>query len=120
MSKLALTVRIPPDYNRQTWANILSQIQTQVNNLSEGSISASFNAFTSRPTTGTYAQGDFIKNSKPAALGNSPNQYIVAGWICIVSGEPGTWTECRFLIGNDTINTFAGSIAFTGAAPTVT
>jgi exoribonuclease R len=31
MSKLHLTVRIPPDYDRQTWFGILSDIEKQVN-----------------------------------------------------------------------------------------
>lgn len=119
MSKLFLTVRIPPDYNRQAWHDILSQVEKQVNSLSEGAIAGHYNAFTSAPNTSTYAQGDFVRNSKPTVLGTAPDTYIVFGWTCVASGTPGTWTECRFAVGNDTINPFVGSITFSGATPTV-
>lgn len=36
------------------------------------------------PTTGPWNRGDIILNSEASAAGN-------AGWICIVSGTPGTW-----------------------------
>jgi len=119
MSKLFLTVRIPPDYNRQAWFDILRQIERQVNGLSEGFIEAHYSSFTSAPTSGTHNQGDFIRNSTPNVLGEAPTQYIIHGWVCVASGEPGTWKECRFSIGNDTIFPSAGSITFTGFAPTV-
>lgn len=80
----------------------LRQIQKQLNSLSEGSITASYAANTAPPTTGNnkvYAQGDFIKNSKPAVLGSTGSQYVVTGWICTVGGTPGTWVACRSLTG---------------------
>ena len=39
---------------------------------------------TAAPTTGTYAVGDKVENSVPAAGG-----YI--GWVCVTAGTPGTW-----------------------------
>ncbi|OPY78627.1 MAG: Pectate lyase superfamily protein [Syntrophorhabdus sp. PtaU1.Bin153] len=36
------------------------------------------------PTTGTWALGDIIYNSSPAAA-----SYI--GWVCVTAGAPGTW-----------------------------
>lgn len=36
------------------------------------------------PTTGTWAVGDIVYNTSPAASG-----YI--GWVCVTSGTPGTW-----------------------------
>jgi hypothetical protein len=39
---------------------------------------------TAAPTTGTYAQGDMVWNSAPAA-GGTP------GWMCVTGGSPGTW-----------------------------
>ena len=36
------------------------------------------------PTTGTWAQGDVVFNTAPAA-GGTP------GWVCVTSGTPGTW-----------------------------
>lgn len=39
---------------------------------------------TAAPTTGTYAVGDMVFNSAPAAGG-------VPGWTCVSAGTPGTW-----------------------------
>jgi hypothetical protein len=65
--------------------DVLAQIITQLNGISEGSVSATHNAMTAAPTTGTWNQGDFIRNKTPS--GGSP----VLGFICTVSGTPGTW-----------------------------
>jgi hypothetical protein len=39
------------------------------------------------PVTGTWALGDTVYNTAPAATG--PSGYI--GWVCTVAGAPGTW-----------------------------
>lgn len=39
---------------------------------------------TSAPTVGTYAVGDVVYNSAPAAGGTM-------GWVCVTAGTPGTW-----------------------------
>jgi hypothetical protein len=39
---------------------------------------------TAAPTTGTWAIGDQILNTAPAASGN-------IGWVCVTAGTPGTW-----------------------------
>ena len=52
------------------------------------------------PTTGDYAQGDFVRNSTPAEAGTAGSKYIVMGWLCTVSGSPGTFVACRALTGN--------------------
>jgi hypothetical protein len=78
----------------------LREHATQVNNLSEGKLSAVYNAYTADPTTGTWNQGDFIRNSAPSELGSGGSKYVIFGWICTVSGTPGTWLQCRFLTGN--------------------
>lgn len=36
------------------------------------------------PTTGTWARGDIVWHSSPAASGN-------IGWVCTAAGTPGTW-----------------------------
>ena len=41
---------------------------------------------TAAPTTGTWAQGDYVRNSSPAV--GQPK-----GWICTVAGTPGTWVS---------------------------
>lgn len=119
MSKLFLTGRIPHEYNRQVFMDILRQIEVQVNSLSEGRISSNYNAYSDSPDSGSHQRGDFVKNSNIVELGDAPNKYIIYGWICTSSGTPGTWRECRFTIGNDVISPSHGSITFTGYAPTV-
>lgn len=75
-------------------------IGQQVNALTEGRISAIYNASTAAPTAGSYVQGDFIRNSAPAEAGTAGSKYVKFGWVCVSSGTPGTWVECRFLTGN--------------------
>lgn len=79
---------------------LLRDAATQVNGLSEGRITATYNAYTAAPATGVWAQGDFLRNSAPSELGSSSSKYVILGWICTVSGEPGTWLQCRTLTGN--------------------
>lgn len=84
MSKLSIYRRIPPQYDVKTFADVLRQVEQQVNSLSEGRISARHASMTSAPTTGEWALGDIVWNSAPSSAG-----YI--GWVCTVSGTPGTW-----------------------------
>lgn len=78
----------------------LRDLAQQVNQLSEGQMVARYNAATAAPTTGNWAQGDFIANAEPAELGAVGSMYVIRGWICTASGEPGTWVECRYLTGS--------------------
>lgn len=80
--------------------SLFRDISQQVNAISEGSIAGVTNAYTSAPSAGTWAQGDFIKNSQPSESGTAGSKYIVLGWVCTVSGTPGTWLACRSLTGN--------------------
>lgn len=95
--KLNKTPRKPVDADTDAWYR---QVAQQVNALSEGAIAANYNAQTAAPTTGTYAQGDIIKNSTPAEAGSAASKYVVTGWICTVGGTPGTWLQMRTLTGN--------------------
>jgi hypothetical protein len=65
--------------------DLLAKICAQLNGLTEGQLAAVTNATTAAPTTGTYAQGDYIRNTAPA--GATPT----LGWVCTVAGTPGTW-----------------------------
>lgn len=65
-------------------------ISQKVNAIADGRITAIDNAQTSVPTTGKWRQGDFVRNSTPSVITSTPN-YVVLGWECIASGEPGTW-----------------------------
>jgi hypothetical protein len=80
--------------------SLFRDVSRQVNSLSQGSIAASFSAYTAAPTTGLWAQGDYIRNSGPTEGGSLLSKYVVLGWVCTVGGTPGTWLECRALTGN--------------------
>jgi hypothetical protein len=95
--KLNKTPRKPVDADTDLWYR---QVAQQVNALSEGLISASYTASTTVPTSGTWTQGDFVKNATPVEAGTAASKYVVAGWICVASGTPGTWVQARFLTGN--------------------
>lgn len=61
---------------------------------------AVYNAATAAPTTGTWQQGDTVRNRTPTELGTAGSKYVVTGWTCIASGTPGTWVQNRTLTGN--------------------
>lgn len=73
------------------------QAATQINGLSEGRIAAATNASTSPPTAGQWMQGDTLRNSAPVEEGSPA--YVVLGWVCVQSGEPGDWREIRAMTG---------------------
>lgn len=98
--KLTLDVRLPYEYSRGVIAELMRDIQNQVNAISEGRQVGYYTAATAIPTTGTYGHGDFLLNSAPSELGGVGNKYIIHGWRCTAAGTPGTWKECRFLTGN--------------------
>ena len=78
---------------------VLLGFAKQVNAVSEGRITGHHNAATSAPTTGLYQRGDYLRNSAPAVLGAAGSQYVIKGWLCTASGEPGTWVQDRGLTG---------------------
>lgn len=55
---------------------------------------------TAAPTADTYLLGDYVKNTAPAEVGSGGSKYVVAGWICVAAGTPGTWVDDRRLTGN--------------------
>ncbi len=98
MSRLNTTPRV--GVNDPILQRELREHATQVNNLTEGRIAAVTNATTAAPTTGPNQQGDFVRNSAPAELGSASSKYVIFGWVCVASGTPGTFVQCRFLTGN--------------------
>lgn len=78
----------------------LREHATQINLISEGRIVGFYTALTAAPTSGTWLQGDSVKNTAPSELGTAGSKYVVEGWICTVSGTPGTWLPKRCLTGN--------------------
>jgi hypothetical protein len=51
------------------------------------------------PATG-WTRGDRRWNKVPSELGTAGSKYVLQGWICTVTGTPGTWVEMRSLTGN--------------------
>jgi hypothetical protein len=104
--RLAIDARLPVQADaeverlRRQLADQLGQHASQVNLLTEGRISAVHSAMGAPPSTGIWAQGDFIRNAMPSETGSTGNKYVIAGWLCVTSGTPGAWVACRFLTGN--------------------
>ena len=78
---------------------VLPGFAKQINAVSEGRIAGHHNAATSAPVAGLYQQGDYLRNSAPAVLGTAGSRYVIKGWVCVASGEPGTWAQDRGLTG---------------------
>lgn len=76
----------------------------QVNDLTEGRISAVTNAASAVPTTGTWQQGDFVRNLAPSEAGTAGSKYVVTGWLRLTSGSNNVlntdWVATRSLTGN--------------------
>lgn len=91
------------DYARNlnfTLSRLFRSIAQKVNQIGDGRLNGSDLVAATVPTTGTYAAGDFIRNSAPAELGSASSKYCVIGWICVAGGTPGTLLQCRVLTGN--------------------
>jgi hypothetical protein len=83
-----------------TLSRLFRNISAKVNQIGDGRLVGSDLVAASIPTTGTYAAGDFIRNSAPVEAGGAGSKYVVIGWYCEVGGSPGTIKQCRFLTGN--------------------
>lgn len=90
------------DYSQLNFvlARLFRSIATKVNGLADGRLAQIDNALTAAPTSGTWAKGDFVRNSNPSEAGAAASKYVVYGFLCTASGTPGTWVQCRFLTGN--------------------
>lgn len=95
---------LPATGDMTQWGFTLSRlfrgIATKVNGMADGRLAQIDNARTAAPTTGTWAKGDFVRNSNPSELGAASSKYVIHGWIATVGGTPGTWVACRYLTGN--------------------
>ena len=94
--RISTTPRAQVDQETARW---MREVAKQINALSEGRAVALYQSASSVPTTGTYAQGDFVANNTPTELGTAGSKYVIDGWKCVVGGTPGTWVECRYLTG---------------------
>ena len=100
--KLEVVPRFPADKAQmeRKLTDLFRATNVQVNQLTEGTVSAVHSAATAAPTAGSYAVGDFVRNSTPAEAGTAGSKYVVMGWLCTVAGTPGTFVPCRALTGN--------------------
>ena len=92
-----------PSLKRQLYS-LFRDIAQQVNALSDGSIVAIDNSVTTAPTSGTWKQGDFVRNSAPVEAGAASSKYVITGWIRVTDGDNNVlntdWLACRSLTGN--------------------
>jgi hypothetical protein len=99
----ALPLNTDSQYARDlnfTLTKTFRNIAMKVNQIGDGRMAGSDLVASSIPTTGTYAQGDFIRNSAPVEAGTAGSKYVVVGWLVTVGGTPGTLVQCRYLTGN--------------------
>lgn len=91
------------DFDRRLYQSLFKlfrDIATKVNQMAAGTASGFDGAATAAPTTGTWAQGDRVRNSSPSELGAVGSKYVVIEFLCIAGGTPGTWVQVRALTGN--------------------
>lgn len=102
--KLNETPRLPLDPKSVDFngalTKILRETAQKMNQVSSGVYAGFDGQLTAPPTTGTWAQGDWVRNSNPVEAGTVLSRYVVHGWICTVGGTPGTWLQDRRLTGN--------------------
>lgn len=113
--RLPLNINIPADPRQIAVrvTDLFRDTNKQVNQLSEGVATAVTNAQTAVPSTGTYAQGDFVKNSAPTAT--DP----LIGWLCVASGTPGTWTP-SYTVEDYEEGTWTPTLTFGGGSTGIT
>lgn len=83
-------------------ANLYRELQEHavlLNMLTNGQLAGTNNATTAMPAGGTYAVGDFVRNSAPAEAGGAGSMYVILGWVC-TSASPLVFKQCRVLTGN--------------------
>lgn len=82
----------------QSLYQVLKAIAVKVNQIASGTFAGRDNQSTAAPTTGSYAQGDEVLNSNPTELGVVGAKYVIRGWVCTVSGTPGTWLDRKSVV----------------------
>lgn len=102
MNALTTDARLPLGGDLDLLKRRIGELQRDtailVNALAAGRIAASVNAATAAPSTGSFAPGDFVRNSAPAELGAAGSKYVIEGWLCVAA--PATFVQKRFLTGN--------------------
>ena len=101
--KLNENLQVPlgtPEPLRKFLYDTLPAFARKINGLAYGRFSDVDGYATAAPSAGTFAVGDFVRNSAPTESGSGGSKYVVFGWVCVTAGTPGTWVQCRFLTGN--------------------
>ena len=93
-------MKVTEQYSKPDLFRILTAIDTQINNLSEGRIAA-VRSGSAMPSSSAIlsAIGDEVRNLNATVQGTAGSQYVVVGWICTTGGTPGVWREQRYLTG---------------------
>ena len=93
MARLSFFFFLQEKYDPNTLVDIITQLTTQVNNVSEGRLAGRYYNVTVSPnsTAVAGAVGDFASNANITVIGATPNRYVIPGWVCNVAGTPGTW-----------------------------
>jgi hypothetical protein len=104
LSKLVLDLKVSEKYDKATLSDIIRTICTQVNTLSEGRITARYQAQVSVPASVAAAVSDIVWDSnatvRPSVAPGVASSYIRIGWVCTVdSTTNATWQELRVLTG---------------------
>jgi hypothetical protein len=104
LSKLILDQKVPAKYDKATLSDIIRTICSQVNVLSEGRLSARYQAQVSAPASVAAAVGDIVWDSnttvRPSVSPGVASSYVRIGWVCTVeSPTDATWQEMRVLTG---------------------
>jgi hypothetical protein len=82
----------------------LRRLSRKVDEMAYGRIAEMDSAAPTPPVAGTWARGDFVRNSQPTQLGTAGSRYIVLGWSRLTNGSANAlntdWFEVRALTGN--------------------
>lgn len=98
--------RFPADkaFWERKLTDLFRDIARQVNDLTEGRLSAVTNAASSVPTSGSWSRGDFVRNATPSEAGTAGSKYVITGWLRLTSSSNNVlntdWVATRSLTGN--------------------
>ena len=83
-----------------TQQNCFTGIKTRIINNFKATYNISNKVYysTSKPKNGSFSRGDVVLNTYLAEIG-AENKYIIYGWACVETGNPGTWKEMRVYTG---------------------
>lgn len=105
MSKLILDLKVPNEYKRSDFVEIIRALQTQTNLHGEGRMAARYQAQATMPSSVAAAVGDIVWDSNATVRGSvAPGlaaSYVRLGWICTApSLTNALWQELRLLTGS--------------------